>query len=159
MTPEELRPGVSAESPDGSTRRFLSRNAAGRILHAVVDTTRTTGHRTDVSPPAEWLQLSVIALGDGASMRPHTHNPRSAERAPASVTQEAWLVLRGSIQVSLYDEDAAFLEELTLAAGHILVTFYGGHAFAGAQPGTLLVECKNGPYEGRDYTAFEATRS
>jgi len=37
----------------------------------------------------------------------------------------------------------------------MLVTFYGGHALEGGTAGALMIECKNGPYLGRDYTVFE----
>ncbi len=144
-------------SPPVRVRRFTSPREPERVLHAIVDTAEVTEGRVDVSAPKEWLQLSVIALAEGASMRPHVHNPRPADRSPASVTQEAWLVVRGCVHARLYDEDRALLAEATLPAGHVLMTFAGGHAFHGAERGTLLVECKNGPYEGRDYTAIEGT--
>jgi cupin fold WbuC family metalloprotein len=136
-------------------RRFESRVNPGQLLHAIVDTNRMESRRTDIAPQTEWLQLAVLRLEEGASIAPHTHRHKAA--APAATprrTQEAWLVLRGAITVSLYDEDRALLEIFTLQAGNILVTFQGGHGFSGSQVGTVLVECKNGPYEGRDYDAI-----
>jgi hypothetical protein len=41
----------------------------------------------------------------------------------------------------------------------MLVTFHGGHSFFGAEEGTLLLECKNGPFTGRAYTPFEERAS
>jgi cupin fold WbuC family metalloprotein len=147
--------GFQGMPVSSSLRRYTSRREPDRLLHAILDTAEVRTGRVDLSPPTEWLQLSVIALAEGASMRPHVHDPRPAGRAPASVTQEAWVVVRGRVQARLYDEDRALLDEATLTAGQVLVTFRGGHAFHGAEGGTILVECKNGPYEGRDYTAFE----
>ncbi len=141
-------------------RRYTSSKIPNRLLHAIVDTSRAGQGRTDVSPAEEWLQLSIIMLDAGGSIRPHTHDVRPlTEKASAWVTQEAWLVLRGSLQVRLYDEDHGLLEETTIDAGRMLVTFHGGHAFFGAEQGTLLLECKNGPFTGRAYTAFEERAS
>ena len=135
-------------------QRFASAKTQSRLLHAIVDTARIEASRVDVSPESEWLQLSIISPKPGASMKPHVHNARAAntrERLP----QEAWFVIAGSMSVRLYDEDKQLLHETTLRAGQLLVTFHGGHAFHSVEAGTRFMECKNGPYEGRDYTAFE----
>jgi cupin fold WbuC family metalloprotein len=142
-------------TPPSDVRRFHSRRDPARLMHAVVITSAgAPAARLDVTPPEEWLQLSVIPLADGAAMRPHAHDARQAG-APADVTQEAWIVLRGALAVQLFDDDRTLLHETTLSAGDALVTFRGGHTFQVVQPGTVIIECKNGPYLGRDYTAFE----
>jgi hypothetical protein len=144
----------------GWVRRYMSRKNPERLLHAIVDPSRADKGRVDISPAEEWLQLSVIALDAGGSIRPHTHDVRPlTPQASAWVTQEAWFVVRGSIRIRLYDEDHGLLEETTLDAGRMLVTFHGGHSFFGAEEGTLLLECKNGPFTGRAYTPFEERAS
>jgi hypothetical protein len=156
---DAVTPGSTTPN-SGTVRRYTSSKVPGRLLHAIVDTSRAGQGRVDVSPAEEWLQLSIITLDAGGSIRPHTHDVRPlTEKASAWVTQEAWLVLRGSIRVRLYDEDHGLLEETSLDAGRMLVTFHGGHAFSGAEQGTLLLECKNGPFTGRAYTAFEERAS
>ena len=144
----------------GCVRRFMSKRKPDRLLHAIVDPSTAPLGRVDVSPAEGWLQLSVIVLAEGASIRPHTHDIHPPPDAESPwVTQEAWLVWRGSIRVRLYDEDHVLLEETTIDAGRILVTFHGGHAFYAAEPQTLLVECKNGPFRGRAYTVFDEIAS
>jgi cupin fold WbuC family metalloprotein len=139
----------------------MSRKTPDRLLHAIVDPSFLRQGRVDVSPSQEWLQLSLIALDAGGSIRPHTHDvkPLKTDDAPNWLTQEAWVVMRGSVRIRLYDEDHERLDELTLDAGRLVVTFHGGHSFFGAEPGTLLLECKNGPFTGRAYTPFEESAS
>ena len=137
-------------------RRFLSSRDPAQLLHAIVDTREVVTGRVDVSPPTERLQLSVVALKEGASVPPHIHQPRekSSSQLPF-LTQESWIVLRGGINVRLYDENGNFIAVEKLAAGQLLVSFHGGHAFDQAELNTVIIECKNGPYEGRDYSLIE----
>lgn len=141
-------------------RRFVSSDDPDRLLHVLIDSTAAQAGRIDASPPAELLQLSVIGLRPNASIRPHKHNVwPNPDVDIERVTQEAWIVLRGEIHARLFDERQILIAETKLTAGHILVTLRGGHAFDSAQEGTVLVECKTGPYLGRDYTAFEEMTS
>jgi len=139
-------------------RLFNSRHTPSRLLHAVVDAANATAPRTGVSPPSELLQLCVLVLPDGASIVPHEHGPLASTPASQDArTQEAWIILKGSVRARLFDEDRNLMSTEVVGAGEILVTFRGGHAFDSAEPGTVLVELKNGPYLGRDYVAFEST--
>lgn len=137
-------------------RRFLSSRDPAQLLHAIVDTREVVTGRVDVSPPTERLQLSVVALKEGASVPPHIHQPRAKSAALVPfLTQESWIILRGAINVRLYDEDGHCIAVEKLTAGQLLVSFHGGHAFDQAELNTLIIECKNGPYEGRDYSVIE----
>jgi hypothetical protein len=142
------------ESP--GVRLFSSPKDPELLLHAIVDSSRAEPGRVDISPVSEWLQLSMITLAAGASLRPHAHVVRDLPSGITRPGQEAWIVLRGSIGIRLFDEAHALIAETTLEAGHLLVTFHGGHAFHAAGENTVLIECKLGPYEGRDYVGFDA---
>jgi len=127
------------------------------VLHALVDTNLVGSGRLDVCAAHEWLQICVVPLAEGAALGPHRHAAKRADAEAATpVTQEAWLVLRGGINIALFDEDRRLMFESLLSAGQLLVTFAGGHAFSGATRDTVLLECKNGPYCGKDYSHFEA---
>jgi mannose-6-phosphate isomerase-like protein (cupin superfamily) len=140
-------------------RQFVSSREPNRVLHAIVDTTQVTAGRVNACSADQWLQICVVPLSAGAALGPHTHLAKPAQSLSASpASQEAWLVLRGSLRIALFDEDQRAIHESTLSAGQLLVTFGGGHAFSGAAPDTLLLECKNGPYCGKDYVLFEERR-
>ena len=136
-------------------RRFMSSRDPVQLLHAIVDTREVVTGRVDVSPSTERLQVSVVALKEGASVPAHIHKLRAASLLPF-LTQESWIVVRGALNVRLYDEDRSFIAAERLTAGQLLVSFYGGHAFDQAESNTVIIECKNGPYEGRDYSVIEA---
>ena len=55
------------------------------------------------------------------------------------------------LDVKLYDVDASLLKSIVLSAGWLLVTFRGGHGFSAVETPTTVIECKLGPYIGRDY--------
>jgi mannose-6-phosphate isomerase-like protein (cupin superfamily) len=135
-----------------SLMRISSVRYPNRVLHAIVRTGDVFEGRLNVSRDEESLQVSVIPLSPGASMVPHYHHVRPDGAAAPRETQECWIVIRGEIRAQLFDENHAFLADALLREGDLLVTFGGGHAFSDAKPSTLIIECKNGPYIGRDYT-------
>jgi hypothetical protein len=102
------------------------------------------------------LQVSALKLPAAKKVNPHLHHPRAPNpSAGPGITQECWIVLRGEIKVSLFDLDQRPLHQQALSQGQLLVTFYGGHALECGTAGAMMIECKNGPYLGRDYTTFE----
>jgi cupin fold WbuC family metalloprotein len=125
------------------------------MLHVILRTSIPISSRLSVSPPQARLQVSLVPLARGASVAPHIHDRPAPSDGSPQLTQESWFVLRGAVRVSLYDERRVLIERVQLSAGDMLVTFHGGHAFDEADEDTLLLECKNGPYRGPDYTKFD----
>lgn len=112
--------------------------------------------RLDLTDAGQWLQVSVLRVPAGKIVGPHIHVPRErTEEMAAPITQECWIVVHGELRVRLFDLDHRLLDRRALGPGSILVTFNGGHALEGSAQGALMIECKNGPYGGRDYTSFE----
>jgi hypothetical protein len=137
-------------------QKIYSKFRADQLLHVLVNTHDTFYNRIDLSPEEEYLQLSLISLPQSKTIKPHIHNPRSDVLPRISaITQECWIVLRGSIKVRLFDLDSSLLEGKVLTPGWVLVTFHGGHALECLEDNTLVIECKNGPYQGKDYTLLE----
>jgi hypothetical protein len=135
--------------------KIYSQVEPGRLLHVIFDTNEPLKDRIDLSEPQQWLQVSVMNLPPARKVNPHIHNPR-AEAAPTlpGITQECWIVLRGEIKAGLFDLDRSPLGQHALLPGHVLVTFNGGHSLECGSAGAMMIECKNGPYLGRDYSAF-----
>ena len=136
--------------------KIHSKAEPGRLLHVILNTNEPFENRLDLSDGREWLQVSVMKLPATKKVNPHIHQPRLPNpSASPGITQECWIVLRGEIKIRLFDLDHAPLHEQALAQGHMLVTCYGGHSLSCETAGALMIECKNGPYLGRDYTTFE----
>lgn len=125
-------------------------------MHVTLNTNEPFENRLDLCESEQWLQVSVMKLPAGKKVNPHIHQhrPQHPPGGPG-ITQECWIVLRGEIKIRLFDLDQTLLHQQALSPGHVLVTFYGGHALECETAGALMIECKNGPYLGRDYTVFE----
>jgi len=122
------------------------------LLHVIMNTAAVSSDRVDLSPSEEFLQLSVVPLKAGRGVKPHRAVPRSL--GGDGPVPESWIVMRGAIDVSLFDLDGSLLKSATLSAGWLLVTFRGGHGFSAVADDTTIIECKLGPYIGRDYEFF-----
>ncbi len=136
--------------------KIYSKSEPGRLLHVIFDTNEPFENRQDLSDGREWLQVSAMKLPADKKVNPHIHQPRAqAPPGGPGITQECWIVLQGEIQARLFDLDQTLLHQQALTPGHLLVTFYGGHSLECGPAGAMMIECKNGPYLGRDYTTFE----
>lgn len=127
--------------------RVYSKVEADLLLHAVNRLSDFIDDcRVDISSPRESLQLAAIDVAAATSYRPHIHllQPR-----PPTVTQEAWIVITGVIEVSYYDIDGTFLEMVTIEPGDCSITFQGGHGYKIVRGPARVYETKTGPYLGQ----------
>ena len=132
-------------------KRIYSRIEKGTLLHIINrlhwDDTRSM-EREDIAPAEQFLQLSLLHLGEGRSFAPHKHiwKTPSYDR---TIAQESWIVVQGKVKISLYDLDDALVETTILNAGDCSVTFEGGHAYEILEEDTVVYEYKTGPYLGQ----------
>lgn len=119
----------------------------GSLLHLVSRRQDIGPKRRDLSPEHEGLQVAVMQLHDGQTFRPHRHR---VQPRPDCETQESWIVLSGRVRVTFYDLDDTVLTSVVLDVGDLSVTFRGGHAYEGLEDGSEIVECKSGPFRGRE---------
>ena len=115
------------------------------LLASVLSKESLSACRTDMCPPEEFLQVSGRYLAAGTFVAPHKHTKivRSAD-----LTQEAWVVLQGSVRAKLYDMDDSFIEEVYMSPGSCVVFFRAGHSLEVLEDNTIFYEFKNGPYYG-----------
>ena len=121
----------------------------GQLNHIILtlsDLVELSSNRVNVCPDESFLQLGLIKSGP-RSYAPHFHldhqTPRQIIRA-----QESWVVMRGSVEVTLYDKDDSVQAIKTLNQGDVTLTLYGGHGYKILEKETLVYEFKSGPYEG-----------
>jgi cupin fold WbuC family metalloprotein len=103
--------------------------------------------RVDFTSEDKFLQVAAIKIPNQKSFRPHQHITCKRE---TDMTQESWVIMRGRIDVVLYDEEGQIMGEEILREGDCMVTFYGGHSFKCMEENTLVYEFKTGPYFGRE---------
>lgn len=115
----------------------------------------STVSRVDITDRAAILQVAAIPFEDRIQVPPHIHKPISRETLG---TDEAWVVMSGSILVNIYDLDENLIGSWTLDSGSLALTMKGGHSLTSLQSGTLVYEFKNGPYWGPNVDKIQIER-
>jgi len=103
--------------------------------------------RLDIAPDNEFMQVSSMKL-DKKSFRPHKHIWKDGEKR--IITQESWIVVKGSVKVTMYDLNDKVVDESIINSGDISVTFQGGHTYEILDDKTIVYEYKTGPYKGQE---------
>jgi mannose-6-phosphate isomerase-like protein (cupin superfamily) len=115
-----------------------------QLLVSVI-TTATDDLRTDAAGAEEILQVSFLKLPQSKTIQPHRHLP--VVRTTHG-TNEAWIVISGTLQAQVFDIDASVVDTVVLGAGDCMVLYRGGHNFTALTDDALVYEIKNGPYYG-----------
>lgn len=108
--------------------------------------------RIDVTPAEEFLQAALMRCNNGTRFRPHKHiwkDFNSQYGYNQIKTQECWIVFRGLIKVTIYDDDDSILNIIILQEGDAVFLFHGGHTFECMEDHSCIFEFKTGPYEGQ----------
>ena len=131
-------------------RKIYSKVEPNKLLHIIHKAdefyTIEEGHRRDVVGADEFIQLSALNMNDGHTFKPHKHIWKSGEEK--CIAQESWVVIKGSVKVSMYDLNDELLDEPIINEGDCSVTLYGGHTYTALTDDTLVYEYKTGPYKG-----------
>jgi cupin fold WbuC family metalloprotein len=89
------------------------------------------------------VQRLCIAMEPGTYVRPHRHSDPE--------TWEVLVILRGSLALNIFDERGKVLERTVLKAGGPAIALEfplnTWHAPASLEPGTVVLEIKQGPYK------------
>lgn len=128
---------------------IYSRIDPTQLLHIIMRRKDVQPGRTDIIEADNKLQCAVMNMNKGVTFKPHKHNVVSFERIPM-VVQESWVVLQGSVYVTLYDIDDTVLHTDVLEQGDISITVgQAGHNYLIMSDHTLVAEFKSGPYMGQ----------
>ena len=131
-------------------KKVYSKIEPDRLLHIVHRSnefyTIEDGHRRDIVGEKEFIQLSALNMGEGHTFKPHKHIWKPGEEQ--CIAQESWVVIRGSVKVTMYDLDDSIIKEPILITGDCSVTLGGGHTYLALKDDTLVYEYKTGPYKG-----------
>ena len=126
---------------------IYSKTEHGEILHIIHRKKDFEDGRVDLVDGENYLQCATLKLPKHQTFKPHKHVMKDGE--PDCIAQESWVVIRGSVKVTLYDLDDTILHEDILVAGDISITLYGGHNYSIMEDDTLVYEFKTGPYYGQ----------
>jgi hypothetical protein len=125
----------------------VERIYSGPTLIAVI--VRSAFEESGVSffSPFEFSQqLGLLVHPTGFAVKPHMHKMISRD---VRVTQEVLHLVRGKVEIDLYDERHQLLQTCLLQPGDTILLAFGGHGLRILEP-AKIIEIKQGPYAGMD---------
>lgn len=120
-----------------------------KLLHVITRKDDFQSGRQDVIDESQFIQCCMLQMDIGKTFKPHKHIWK--ERTRNVIAQESWVIIRGSVEVILYDIDDIILEQVVLNEGDASFTLEGGHNYRILEQDTLVYEYKTGPYEGQSF--------
>jgi hypothetical protein len=123
-----------------------------KILHIIrrlSDVEKQNNFRFDIIPDYNFIQCSSLNMNKGKTFKSHRHIYK--ERTYKNkISQESWIVIRGSVKCIFYDVDNTIIAEPILYTGDVSFTLDGGHTYLILEDNTIVYEYKTGPYEGQE---------
>ena len=102
---------------------------------------------TFFSPPESSFQFGLLAHRAGFVEAPHYHKP--VTRTIGDL-QQMFVVQRGVVAVSLYDDDGRLLRDIVLRTGDAIVLIHGVHAIRVLED-MQCISVKQGPFLGTEH--------
>jgi mannose-6-phosphate isomerase-like protein (cupin superfamily) len=118
----------------------------GRILAIIVRGDYLPSSTTFVTTPELEQQLGFVVHPAGERIPSHMHRP---EERHLTGTSEVLIVLKGTCEIDLFDDNRSLAATRHLAQGDVILLASGGHGFRMLED-TVLLEIKQGPYMGQD---------
>jgi cupin fold WbuC family metalloprotein len=128
-------------------KHIYSKKEPYKLLHVINRLDDIVEQRTNVAPDHQFLQLATIKMEKGKTFRPHQHIWKESPTEKI-ISQESWVVFKGSVKVYFYDIDGELLTEEVISSGDCSMTFEGGHTYEILEDDTIVYEYKTGPYMG-----------
>jgi|TARA_B110000483_G_C18127857_1_gene516400 hypothetical protein len=125
--------------------KIFSKVDENKLLHIISKNLPINQKRQDLTKIEMPLQVSRINLKD-TIVKPHSNNKKLLNSKLVE-QNECWIVLKGIINISLFDIDKTNLDNLILNQGEILITCGGGHSINKSSDDAEMIEIKLGPYE------------
>ena len=110
----------------------------------IIRANESVDRTTFFSPPESSFQFGLLAHGAGYREPPHYHQPFSRQ---IDDLQQMFVVQRGAVGVSLYNDDGRLLQEVILNAGDAIVLIHGVHAIRVIED-MQAISVKQGPFLG-----------
>ena len=126
--------------------KIYSQIKPNTLLHVINRREEINSQRQNLSPENEYLQVACFSAAKDKKLASHKH---VGQIRTTDITQESWLIIKGSIKITLYDLHDEIIKETILSQGDCLITFRGGHDYIVLEEDTIIYEYKIGPYKGK----------
>ncbi len=130
-------------------KQIISKVDQTQTLHIIHRKEDFKKKRTDLVDDNNFLQCSSIVGSANTIFQPHKHL-WNKNNFNSRIAQEAWIVIKGAVEVSYYDIDDSFISREIIKEGDVTITLRGGHSYKIIENCTLIYEFKTGPYEGAE---------
>jgi cupin fold WbuC family metalloprotein len=125
----------------------VERVYSGQTLIAIIIRSEFDESGVSFFSPFEFSQqLGILIHPSGFEVKPHMHKQISRD---VRVTQEVLHLIRGKVEIVLYDQDRSPIQTCILRPGDTILLAIGGHGLRVLEP-AKLIEIKQGPYAGMD---------
>ena len=114
------------------------------IVYRLFDLKVTKRH--EVIDANNFLQLAALNMPTGITFEPHKHIWKEGEKE--IIAQEAWVVIKGKVEVSYFNELGYLIRKEILEEGDVSITLHGGHTYTILED-ALVNDFKTGPYTGQ----------
>ena len=118
-----------------------------KLLHLVYSPSEFPEGATELVNPCHFIQCMFLNLPKGKKFPAHQHIWKDVMNKQ-TISQESWVVLKGSAKGSFFDTTGELLKDVILKEGDITFTLDGAHSLEILENNTLIYEFKTGPYEG-----------
>jgi hypothetical protein len=129
-------------------KKIYSKRDSDLLLHIIVSFEDFNESFLAITNPTEFLQSIGIRVNEGHKAEPHKHNIIPTYYVKKQ-QQEAWVILSGLIECTLYDIDDTPLGSYPISERGMLITLLGGHSLVVREDNTVILEFKCGPYLGQ----------
>lgn len=121
--------------------KFFSKIENNQLLH-LISTIKDGDFNKHVSIPEEKIQTCRLKFSKGHEIKRHYH----LEREPAKISnlsQESLFIIKGFLQIDLYDLDYTILKKVNLYEGDIYIFYNGFYQFKSKAKETVIYKIKS----------------
>lgn len=115
--------------------------------YKVGDPTRERYTKAHVTPDELPLQVILLERDPGARVNPHYH--RNDGPAESATRHQIMICQSGAAKIGLYSSDNEHVADVVIRPGDLILSCEG-HSIEIIEPGTKLIEVKQGPFPGTD---------
>lgn len=121
----------------------------GQTLIAIVGSLQDVPHGLNfMTEPELPMQFATIRRDKG-KIQNHIHKVQN--RQVKSIANEFHMVVAGKAIISLFGYGKNLIDKIMLVPGMFCLLFNGGHGFEIIKDDTLIIEIKNGIYQGQEF--------
>ena len=123
-------------------QKIFSKIENDNLLHVVSLLKDKEDLNQHISDPVENIQSCKMIFPKNHIIKRHKHIKKDIKNIK-KFFQESLLIIRGSINLDLYDIDNSIIESIYLSEGDLYILYRGSYKFSSKKKNTLLYRIKS----------------